>query len=126
MAAQILNFVAMQQLPNRIREIRKAQGATLEQVAEKVGCSIPQVSDLERGEIQLTLHWMRKIATALAVEPADLLLREDNSGVLSIEERQLVERLRQATDDQREQLLRVIDAIMPATRAESRKSRSAA
>lgn len=42
-------------------------------LAELVNTSQAQISRLETGERELTEDWMRRIATALEVEPADLL-----------------------------------------------------
>jgi transcriptional regulator with XRE-family HTH domain len=36
----VLHFPAMEQMPNRIRELRKARGWTLEQLADKIGCGV--------------------------------------------------------------------------------------
>jgi len=103
----------MAELPNRIREYRKAKGWTLEELGEKVGCSYVHVSDIERGAVELSRHWMLRFSGALGVKPADLLLPEENSDSLSPDERELVERYRLATDDQREQLSRMAEVIVP-------------
>jgi DNA-binding XRE family transcriptional regulator len=60
-------------MPNRIRPLRLARKLTLEQVAERIGTSVQQLSRLEKGERRLNEDWMRLIATALGVGPADLL-----------------------------------------------------
>jgi transcriptional regulator with XRE-family HTH domain len=59
-------------MPNRIRPLRLARKLTLEQVAERIGTSVQQLSRLEKGERRLNEDWMRLIATALGVGPADL------------------------------------------------------
>jgi transcriptional regulator with XRE-family HTH domain len=73
-------------MTNRIRELRIARNLTLEEVALNVGTSVQQLSRLERGARRLTDDWMRRIARALYVRPADLLSDggEDN--------RELIER----------------------------------
>jgi transcriptional regulator with XRE-family HTH domain len=58
---------------NRIRELREARKLTLEEVAERAGTTVQQLSRLERGERRLTDQWMRQIAQALEVRPASLL-----------------------------------------------------
>lgn len=113
MTATIVKFVPMAELPNRIRELRKAKPWKLEQLAERLGTSVSQLSDLERGNRELTYHWMRRIARELDVEPADLLLQQDNSLSLSPAERALVERYRQGSDDQRDQLTKLSEVIVP-------------
>lgn len=62
-------------MSNRIRDIRKAKGMTLADLA--AACSPPTTAQtigrLETGMRQLSLTWMNRIATALAVEPASLM-----------------------------------------------------
>lgn len=63
---------------NRIRDIRKAKGLTLADLA--AACSPPTTAQtigrLETGMRQLSLGWMNKIAAALGVEPASLMRAE--------------------------------------------------
>jgi transcriptional regulator with XRE-family HTH domain len=61
-------------MPNRLRELRTAHQLTLEQVAERAGTSVQQISRLELGERRLTDEWMRRLATALGVHPFELLV----------------------------------------------------
>jgi transcriptional regulator with XRE-family HTH domain len=66
---------------NRIRDIRKARGLTLAEVAER--CTPPTtaqtVGRLETGMRTLSLEWMNRIAAALEVEPRILLGDADSS-----------------------------------------------
>lgn len=62
---------------NRIRELRKAAGLSLEALAERCATSAQQISRLERDERPLTLDWMRQLGAALGCLPADLLQPED-------------------------------------------------
>lgn len=84
-----------------------------ETLASAVGCSKQQISDLERGSIQLTVGWMRRIAAALHVSPADLLSLQDNPLHLSDAERDLIARYRAATPDQQRNVERVTEALIP-------------
>ena len=59
--------------PNRIRELRKAQHLSADDLAERIGTSQVQISRLERGERNLTVEWMMKISQALNCAPEDLL-----------------------------------------------------
>jgi transcriptional regulator with XRE-family HTH domain len=63
---------------NRIRDIRKAKGLTLADLA--AACSPPTTAQtigrLETGMRQLSLGWMNKIAAALEVPPASLMRAE--------------------------------------------------
>lgn len=59
--------------PNRIRNIRIAQGLTLEAVAKRVGTTNQQVSHLELGRRRLTDDWLQRLSRALSCHPMDLL-----------------------------------------------------
>ncbi len=63
---------------NRIRDIRKAKGLTLADLA--AACSPPTTAQtigrLETGMRQLSLGWMNRIAAALGVDPASLMRDE--------------------------------------------------
>jgi transcriptional regulator with XRE-family HTH domain len=103
----------MADFPNRIRELRLERTWSQDTLALAVGCSKVQISDLERGKVQLTVEWMRRIAPALGVTPADLLSVQDNPLLLSDTERDFIARLRSATPEQREYVGRVTDALIP-------------
>ena len=60
-------------MKNRLRELRKALGLTLNDVASAAGTSNQQLGMLERGERRLTVEWMQKLAPVLRVAPRDLL-----------------------------------------------------
>ncbi len=60
----------------RLREIRKAKGLTLQEVAERVkphGTTAQTIGRLETGVRTLTLDWVKRIAEAMEVDPAELL-----------------------------------------------------
>lgn len=56
-----------------IRQIRKGKGLTLEQVADKIGVSVPHLSGVERGKKNLNNHLMTRLADALGVAPEALI-----------------------------------------------------
>ena len=58
---------------NRLREIREAQGLTLEEVAEKLGTTATTISRLELGKRQMTENWQRRFADGLGVHITELL-----------------------------------------------------
>jgi transcriptional regulator with XRE-family HTH domain len=62
-------------MTNRIRDLRKAKGLTLADLA--AACEPPTTAQtigrLETGMRQLSLTWMNRIAAALGVEPASLM-----------------------------------------------------
>jgi transcriptional regulator with XRE-family HTH domain len=113
MLADILHFTAMDEAPNRIRELRLEAGLSQQALGDKVGVSKMTISDLERGEMRLDLDYMRRIAYALGVLPADLMPARDNPLALSIHEHRLVEQYRTGDENQREQLHKVADVLIP-------------
>jgi transcriptional regulator with XRE-family HTH domain len=60
-------------MENRIREVRKARGLGLADLAKKIGVSMSAMSKLETGQMQLTVRYIDKISKALNVAPAALL-----------------------------------------------------
>jgi phage repressor protein C with HTH and peptisase S24 domain len=60
-------------MENRIKELRRARGLTLQKLAEKAGTTNQQISRLERGERRLTTDWMERLAGALGCSPVSLI-----------------------------------------------------
>lgn len=59
-----------------IREWRKFRGLILDQLAERVGVSTGNISQLERGNTSYTQPMLEALADALRCEPAELLMRD--------------------------------------------------
>ncbi|MGE7024457.1 helix-turn-helix domain-containing protein [Solibacillus cecembensis] len=62
-----------------IRAIRKSQNLTIDDLAEKCDFQSPYLSDVERGERNITLQTLNKILDALQVEPGRILIPENKS-----------------------------------------------
>lgn len=62
-----------------IRAIRKSQNLTIDELAEKCDFQSPYLSDVERGERNITLQTLTKILDALQVEAGSVLIPESNS-----------------------------------------------
>jgi transcriptional regulator with XRE-family HTH domain len=124
-SAQILLFGFMDDLPNRIRVLRLARDWSQDRLAEAVSCSKMTISDLERGNVGLTLEWMRRIAAALDLTPGELLTPDDNPLLPVGEEREIIERYRDGSPEQRENLARVADALIPPAEEKKRKAKAA-
>ena len=63
-----------------IRNIRKEKSMTLKQLADKTGCTIGYLSQIERGMKEPSLEVLRKIAFALELDITDLLSERGKSG----------------------------------------------
>lgn len=61
------------ELKLHIREIRTSKGLTMAWLADKVGVSVPHLSEVERGKKNLNNHIIERIAEALDVWPDDLI-----------------------------------------------------
>lgn len=57
---------------NKIREIRKAQGHTLETLSELMGVSQSSIEKVEKGQRRLKQYFLVRAAEALRVDPHDL------------------------------------------------------
>lgn len=62
-----------------IRAIRKAQKLTIDELAEKCDFQAPYLSDIERGERNITLQTLNKILDALEVDPGSVLIPESRT-----------------------------------------------
>ncbi len=65
---------------NRLRQLRKNKGLTLEQMAVALGTSAVNISRYERGERQPKLETLSKIANYFGVSVPYLLEYDDNPG----------------------------------------------
>lgn len=114
----------MEDYPNRIYEHRKARGLSQEALAVAINPRTTKmsISRMERGLQPITLDDLREIGRVLGVNPADLLAAADNPlGPRSDSEAALIDRYRAADPERREDLDRVMDALVPF-RGEDRKT----
>lgn len=69
--ASLSKMVVM--LENRIKEVRKAKGITLETLADATGFSVSYLNRMESGERNISLVNLNKIAGALRINAIELL-----------------------------------------------------
>jgi len=74
MVAGSRNFRLRQTFAARVREERKLQGLSQEALAEKSGLHRTYIGSVERGERNVSIDNIERIAKALDVKPADLLV----------------------------------------------------
>lgn len=109
--AQIIPFIAMADLPNRIREFRKARGWSQLQLANQLNISIAHVSDLETGKRQLTQKWLIAIARVFGIDPAELLPKGQSGSSLTQDELHLLSMYRRASNSERRAIERVAESL---------------
>lgn len=63
----------VQTFGRNVRDLREARGLTQEDLEGMTGIRRSYISDMERGTRNPSVRALGRIATALAVEPADLL-----------------------------------------------------
>jgi len=68
-----MNGVITLSLGEKIREVRKAQGLSQENLAKAINCTISTVSRIERGQLECTPEMLVGIRKELGVEKAPLL-----------------------------------------------------
>ena len=104
----------------QIRALRKNKGLTQEELASRSNLQIPYVSDIERGERNISLETLDKIIEALEIAPIEVFRFDDKypeDGM--IEKRMLIEGIRSRLydrdiDDIRF-ILKVIEAYIDTT-----------
>ena len=61
----------------KLRDIRRSKGMSLNALADKVGVDYQRVGRMERGETQMTIEMLRRIAKVLKVPVSQLLGEND-------------------------------------------------
>jgi transcriptional regulator with XRE-family HTH domain len=96
---------------NRLRELRKRAGLTQIELADRTGVSQSAISQIENDVLPMDTAWMRAFARELECNTADLLADEDNPDRLDEAERELINRFRAATLEQRALIARVAEPL---------------
>ena len=98
-------------LGNRIKEIRKSQKLSQEQLAEKAGTAAKYLSSIETGKENPTFDLLMRIAKALQVEPHQLYLFVEESPYRL---RKKIERtISKVPDEDLPRIVRVLEALVP-------------
>ncbi len=64
---------------HRLKEIREERGLTQEALGKLIGATKTQISKIEKGNQELKLSWIIKLAKALAVEPWEIIASPDSA-----------------------------------------------
>jgi transcriptional regulator with XRE-family HTH domain len=65
--------------PHYLKEWRKFRRLTQDKLADAVDTSKSVISDLERGNLQLSPKWLRKLAPVLGTQPGHILDHDPNT-----------------------------------------------
>ncbi len=68
-------------METRIRELRKAKGWTLQQVADLVGTTAQTVQRLETANMTVSTDWLERFADAFSVRAVDLIRDRQVAGI---------------------------------------------
>jgi transcriptional regulator with XRE-family HTH domain len=68
-----------QRVAGNVKRLRLAKGWSQDDLAGRVGNTDRHVSQIERGETNLTIDYIGKIAASLSTDPADLFFNDDLS-----------------------------------------------
>lgn len=101
-------------MDNRIRELRKAQGLTLQELAERVNSSNQQISQLESGRRRLNVDWLESLSVALGCHPMELLY--DKAMAKTEQEEAMLELFRGLSAEQRDAFLKATTALAQPAR----------
>ncbi|MYM53906.1 helix-turn-helix domain-containing protein [Thalassovita mangrovi] len=74
-------------LPERVRELRKSRGLTLEQAANQAGLARSTLSKIENGQMSPTYEALKKLATGLEISVPQLFtppMREKVNGRMTV------------------------------------------
>ena len=63
----------MKAIGEKIREIRNQKNVSIEELANDCGVDYSQVNRMELGKVNFSISYLSKIASALGVDPKELL-----------------------------------------------------
>lgn len=72
----------MESLGNKLRALRKLQGLSLKQLAERVGCTASYLSMVENGRLDPSVSRLKKIVDALGKTIVDLFGESDHGDIV--------------------------------------------
>jgi transcriptional regulator with XRE-family HTH domain len=62
-----------------VRSLRERRGETQAALSERAGIALRHLQKIEAGEVNLTLHTLARLATALSVDVPDLFTVDESS-----------------------------------------------
>lgn len=109
-------------MDNRIKDLRQARELTLQELADLVGTSNQQISQLETGRRRINVDWLERLSKALECHPFELLydgaIADDDSEI------QLLSMYRLMTKEQKTQFLSITTSLLSMLTKEETHGRS--
>ena len=102
---------------SRIRTIREERGMTQAELSEKAGISLPHVSDIELGKVDLRITTFRRLIEVLQVSADSILLPDLPQTKLHFQE-EFAELLTDSSPGELEALLRILREIKKVWRTD--------
>lgn len=103
---------------DRIRELRKAEGLTQEQLSERTSLSSSYLGEIERGKTNITIENLEKIIIALNVTPIYFFQVPFEESQNQMERRKAIEKIfkvfGQRSNEEIERLLKINKEIISA------------
>lgn len=93
--------------PNNLRAWRKHNKMTQQELADALGTAKSVISDLERGVVQLSDKWLRRLAPVLKTQPGHILDHDPNDLDTDI-----IDIWAHIADRDREQAIRVLRSFV--------------
>jgi transcriptional regulator with XRE-family HTH domain len=109
--ANSLHASDMRPIGEVIRELRKAKGMTLEDLAAEAGTDSGNLSRLERGLQGYTQERLEVIARGLGISVADLWLEAIGAERVTQKERAMLKKFRLMPDEKQDALQKIIDPV---------------
>ena len=109
-------------IAERIRALRKEYGWSQGELADKIGTDGRQISRYENGHITPSAEVLVKLAQAFDVSVDYLLFEDAPRRPLTVEDRELVEKLQEVqhlSEEDRASILHILDALVAKSRIKS-------
>ena len=107
-----------QEIGERIANLRKAQGITQKELAEKIGVTRTVITDYERGRVRIYDEMLARLAQALGISADELLgLRKpEETGNQSLRLTRRLRELEELPEAKRKKILSTLDDLIRANK----------
>ncbi len=103
----------LQQIGNKLFELRKKKGLRRAEVAEYADLSDRAYADIERGSVNMRIETMLRICKALEITPNDLFITQTQT---PLSDDKLISALSSCTEHQRQTILQILNVYIDSIR----------